>query len=95
MKRSPHFCVMRIAMLCRFRKSLLESPLSWVNYTEKFHLLLYLEELQMEVDIRRYNIPNNDNEHAVLKRDPHHKKLLVLEVNMCDSPSVIKFTFNV
>ncbi|KAM4562218.1 putative helicase mov-10-B.2 [Odontesthes bonariensis] len=59
------------------RGTVLESPLSWENYTEKFQLLLYLEERQMEVDIRRYNIPNADNEFAVLKRD---KKLLVLEL---------------
>lgn len=36
----------------------------------------------MEVDIKKYNIPNEDIEFAVLKRDKHNKKLLVLEVNM-------------
>uniref|UniRef100_A0A3B3DLL0 RNA helicase n=1 Tax=Oryzias melastigma TaxID=30732 RepID=A0A3B3DLL0_ORYME len=59
---------------------LLESPLSWENYAEKFHLMLYLEELQMEVDIRSYNIPNSSKEHAVLSADPRIKHLLVLEV---------------
>ncbi|XP_031700309.1 putative helicase mov-10-B.2 [Anarrhichthys ocellatus] len=59
------------------RRALLDSPLSWENYTEKFQLMLYLEELQMEVDIKRYNIPNSEKEHAVMVRD---KKLLVLEV---------------
>ncbi|RVE70580.1 hypothetical protein OJAV_G00065900 [Oryzias javanicus] len=62
------------------RKRLLESPLSWENYTEKFHLMLYLEELQMEVDIRSYNIPNSSKEFAVLSADPRSKQLLVLEV---------------
>ncbi|XP_017270570.1 putative helicase mov-10-B.1 [Kryptolebias marmoratus] len=62
------------------RGTVLESPLSWENYREKFQLLLHLEELQMEADIRRYNIPNQDREHAVLKRDKYNKKLLVLEV---------------
>ncbi|KAM6925346.1 putative helicase mov-10-B.1 [Xenentodon cancila] len=62
------------------RRTVLESPLRWEIYTEKFHLLLYLEELQMEVDIRRYNIPNGEKEYAVLKRDQHNKKLLLLEV---------------
>ncbi|KAI3356934.1 hypothetical protein L3Q82_003576 [Scortum barcoo] len=62
------------------RINLLKSPLTWENYSEKFHLLLYLEELQMEVDIRRYNIPNNDRKHAVMTRDWVNKKLLVLEV---------------
>ncbi|GAA6222733.1 putative helicase mov-10-B.2 isoform X1 [Lates japonicus] len=62
------------------RRALLESPLSWENYTEKMQLLLYLEELQMEVDIKKYNIPNNDREYATMVRDPVNKKLLVLEV---------------
>uniref|UniRef100_A0A3B3C825 RNA helicase n=1 Tax=Oryzias melastigma TaxID=30732 RepID=A0A3B3C825_ORYME len=61
-------------------KRVLESPLSWENYAEKFHLMLYLEELQMEVDIRSYNIPNSSKEHAVLSADPRIKHLLVLEV---------------
>ncbi|XP_041656201.1 putative helicase mov-10-B.2 [Cheilinus undulatus] len=62
------------------RKDLLESPLSWENYCEKFQLQLYLEEQQMEVDIKRYNIPNNDRQEATMTRDPNNKKLLVLEV---------------
>uniref|UniRef100_A0A8C6P2U8 RNA helicase n=1 Tax=Nothobranchius furzeri TaxID=105023 RepID=A0A8C6P2U8_NOTFU len=61
------------------QRTLLESPLSWENYTEKFQLLLYLEESQMNLDIKRYNIPNEDSKFAVLKRDKN-KKLLVLEV---------------
>uniref|UniRef100_A0A8D0A321 RNA helicase n=1 Tax=Sander lucioperca TaxID=283035 RepID=A0A8D0A321_SANLU len=60
--------------------ALLESPLSWENYSERFQLLLYLEERQMEVDIKRYNIPNSEKEHAVMVRDRNNKKLLVLEV---------------
>ncbi|XP_041860415.1 putative helicase mov-10-B.2 [Melanotaenia boesemani] len=62
------------------RTTILKSPLCWEKYTEKFQLLLYLEELQMEVDIRRYNIPNDDKTFAVLQRDPTNKKLLILEV---------------
>ncbi|XP_054905535.1 putative helicase mov-10-B.1 [Poeciliopsis prolifica] len=61
-------------------KKVLESPLSWENYTKKFQLLLYLEELQMECDIRKYNIPNEDKEFAQLQRDLNNPKLLVLEV---------------
>ena len=71
------------------RGTMLESPLSWENYTEKFQLLLYLEERQMEVDIRRYNIPNNEKEFALLKNDRFNKKLLVLEVTMCCSLLII------
>ncbi|XP_059188318.1 putative helicase mov-10-B.2 [Centropristis striata] len=62
------------------RLTVLKRPLSWENYTEKFQLMLYLEELQMEVDIKRYNIPNSDKEYAVMTRDRFNKKLLVLEV---------------
>ncbi|XP_021395152.2 helicase MOV-10 [Lonchura striata] len=40
------------AALC----SLLEAPLQAENYQQKFQLLLYLEEIQMEVDIRRYDM---------------------------------------
>ncbi|NWI55977.1 SDE3 helicase, partial [Calyptomena viridis] len=37
-------------------RSLLEAPLKTDNYHQKFQLLLYLEEIQMEVDIRRYDM---------------------------------------
>ncbi|NXV42634.1 SDE3 helicase, partial [Uria aalge] len=36
--------------------SLLEAPLQAGNYQQKFQLLLHLEEIQMEVDIRRYDM---------------------------------------
>uniref|UniRef100_G3P529 RNA helicase n=1 Tax=Gasterosteus aculeatus aculeatus TaxID=481459 RepID=G3P529_GASAC len=61
-------------------RALLESPLCWERYAEKFQLLLYLEQQQMEVDIKRYNIPNSDKEDVVMTRDPQNKKLLILEV---------------
>lgn len=35
---------------------LLEAPLQAENYYQKFQLLLHLEEIQMEVDIRRYDM---------------------------------------
>ncbi|CAL1606225.1 unnamed protein product [Knipowitschia caucasica] len=59
------------------RKDILEASLSWDNYAEKFTLMLYLEELQMEVDIRKYNIPNEDQPEAKMDRV---KNLLVLKV---------------
>ncbi|XP_071751362.2 putative helicase mov-10-B.2 [Centroberyx gerrardi] len=63
------------------RRALLESPMSKENYSKRFELLLYLEELQMQVDIKRYNIPiNDDEEHATMFRDLINKKLLVLKV---------------
>ncbi|MEQ2240211.1 hypothetical protein ILYODFUR_012460 [Ilyodon furcidens] len=61
-------------------RKVLESPLTWENYTEKFQLLLYLEELQMEFDIRRYNIPNDDRKYAELQRNQSNPRLLDLEV---------------
>ncbi|XP_032376607.1 putative helicase mov-10-B.1 [Etheostoma spectabile] len=73
LKQSTYFCDKR--------RDLLKSSLSWENYSERFQLLLYLEERQMEVDIKRYNIPNSEKEeHAVMVRDRFNKKLLVLEV---------------
>ncbi|XP_068454650.1 putative helicase mov-10-B.2 [Clinocottus analis] len=67
--------------ICDKRRAVLESPLSWENYTEKFQLLLYLEELQMKVDIKRYNIPNSEEEdYAIMRRDQSNKKLLILKV---------------
>lgn len=71
-------------LLALFKRTLLESPLSWQNYKEKFQLLLHLEEQQMEVDIKRYNIPNHDIEAATMTRDTFNKKLLVLKV--CSNP---------
>lgn len=62
--------------------------MNWENYTERFHVLLYLEELQMEVDIKRYNIPNADREHATMTEDKTNKKLLVLEVNISDMSAI-------
>uniref|UniRef100_A0A8C7FGJ8 RNA helicase n=1 Tax=Oncorhynchus kisutch TaxID=8019 RepID=A0A8C7FGJ8_ONCKI len=64
-----------------------ESGLSRENYSKRFQLLLYLEELQMEVDIKRYNKPNTP-----MVRDKTNKKLLVLEVpGVSESrPSVLR-----
>lgn len=72
------------SLLDLFQRTSLESPLSWQNYREKFQLLLHLEEQQMEVDIKRYNIPNRDIEAATMIRDTVNKKLLILKV--CFNP---------
>uniref|UniRef100_A0A7N6FBN5 RNA helicase n=1 Tax=Anabas testudineus TaxID=64144 RepID=A0A7N6FBN5_ANATE len=73
-------CLIVMCSTFSILRTVLESPLSWENYFEKFQLLLFLEELQMEVDIRRYNIPNKDRDHAIMIRDPVNKKLLIMEV---------------
>ncbi|XP_072500468.1 helicase MOV-10 isoform X5 [Notamacropus eugenii] len=55
----------------------LKTRLSWRNYEEKFRLLLYLEELQMEQDIRHYDL-----EAVPMILDPKERnpQLLILEV---------------
>ncbi|NXQ50424.1 SDE3 helicase, partial [Catharus fuscescens] len=53
-------------------RSLLEAPLQAENYQKKFQLLLHLEEIQMEVDIRRY-----DMQDVTMVQD---RGLLVLDV---------------
>lgn len=45
------------------------------NYSHRFHLLLHLEEIQMEVDIRKYDMHNE-----VMTQDPGNRKLLKLRV---------------
>uniref|UniRef100_A0A3Q4I2S6 RNA helicase n=1 Tax=Neolamprologus brichardi TaxID=32507 RepID=A0A3Q4I2S6_NEOBR len=78
--RVPSYLHDLLESLKALRLAILESPLNWENYTERFQVLLYLEELQMEVDIKRYNIPNADREQATMTKDKTNKKLLVLEV---------------
>lgn len=58
-----------------FSRSLLQSPLGFHNYAERFDLLLYLEECQMHVDIKRYN-----KDQVTLLKD-HDKRLLGLHVS--------------
>ncbi|NWX36340.1 SDE3 helicase, partial [Notiomystis cincta] len=53
-------------------RSLLEAPLQAENYHQKFQLLLHLEEIQKEVDIRRY-----DMQDVTMVQD---RALLVLDV---------------
>ncbi|XP_019369629.1 PREDICTED: putative helicase MOV-10 [Gavialis gangeticus] len=55
--------------------SSLEAPLQFGNYAEKFQLLLHLEEVQMEVDIRRYDLQDTP-----MVQDPDNKQLLILKV---------------
>ncbi|OCT94290.1 putative helicase MOV-10 [Xenopus laevis] len=55
-------------------RDLLRNPLDFNNY-KRFHLLLYLEEIQMEVDIRKY-----DRQNQTMEVDPDNKRLLTLKV---------------
>ncbi|KAM4795733.1 putative helicase MOV-10 [Rhinophrynus dorsalis] len=67
--------------------NLLSSPLDFNNYNKRFHLLLYLEEIQMEIDIRRY-----DKFDQKMEKDPNNKRLLTLNVPGVaeNRPSVLK-----
>ncbi|KAK3556979.1 hypothetical protein QTP70_022320 [Hemibagrus guttatus] len=56
-------------------RGVLESPLSIKQYAERFRLLLHLEEIQMEEDIKKYDMYGQ-----TMKRDKTHKNLLVLHV---------------
>uniref|UniRef100_A0A672JJX0 RNA helicase n=1 Tax=Salarias fasciatus TaxID=181472 RepID=A0A672JJX0_SALFA len=56
-------------------KGLLSCSLKMKNYSHRFHLLLHLEEIQMEVDIRKYDLHNQ-----TMNQDPSNRKLLTLSV---------------
>uniref|UniRef100_A0A8C5MH71 RNA helicase n=1 Tax=Leptobrachium leishanense TaxID=445787 RepID=A0A8C5MH71_9ANUR len=68
-------------------KGLLSSNLDFNNYDKKFSLMLYLEEIQMELDIRRY-----DQTDQKMKPDDKNRNLLVLDVpGVAESrPSVLR-----
>lgn len=55
---------------------MLELPLSIKQYAERFRLVLHLEEIQMEEDIKKYDLY-----HQTMKRDKTNKDLLVLQVS--------------
>ncbi|KAM9859316.1 putative helicase mov-10-B.2 [Aulostomus maculatus] len=56
-------------------KGLLQCPLKMKNYSHRFHLLLHLEEIQMEVDIRKYDLHGQ-----TMTPDSSNRKLLNLRV---------------
>uniref|UniRef100_A0A665TPV6 RNA helicase n=1 Tax=Echeneis naucrates TaxID=173247 RepID=A0A665TPV6_ECHNA len=56
-------------------KNLLSCSLKMKNYSHRFHLLLHLEEIQMEVDIRKYDLHNQ-----TMAPDQSNRKLLTLRV---------------
>ncbi|XP_043098693.1 putative helicase mov-10-B.1 [Puntigrus tetrazona] len=56
-------------------RRVLDSELCMKNYTERFHLLLHLEEIQMEVDIKKYDLYGK-----TMTLDKSNKKLLILKV---------------
>uniref|UniRef100_A0A671YY95 RNA helicase n=1 Tax=Sparus aurata TaxID=8175 RepID=A0A671YY95_SPAAU len=56
-------------------RGLLDSSLRMKTYPHRFHLLLHLEELQMEVDIKKYDILNQ-----TMTQEKSNKSLLTLRV---------------
>ncbi|KAJ6657968.1 hypothetical protein lerEdw1_001758 [Lerista edwardsae] len=73
----------RVAQL----QSKLRAELTFDNYCKKFELLLHLEEIQMEVDIHRYDMHN-----VCMVKDNRNKDLLVLKAPGVaeNRPSVLK-----
>uniref|UniRef100_A0A3P9J5M7 RNA helicase n=1 Tax=Oryzias latipes TaxID=8090 RepID=A0A3P9J5M7_ORYLA len=66
----PPLCI--CACLCR---KCLDSSLDMENYSRRFHLLLHLEEIRMEADIRKYDLHDQ-----TMSLDQHNRNLFVLEV---------------
>ncbi|XP_063071769.1 putative helicase mov-10-B.1 [Engraulis encrasicolus] len=56
-------------------RGVLDSALRMKTYTSRFHLLLYLEEIQMEFDVKKYDLSGQ-----IMTRDRSNKKLLILTV---------------
>ncbi|KAG7495212.1 hypothetical protein JOB18_046260 [Solea senegalensis] len=56
-------------------RSLLQSSLEMQNYSQRFHPLLHLEELQMEVDIGKYDLHDQ-----TMSLDPRNRDLVTLNV---------------
>lgn len=67
--------------VCFVPRGLLDSPLQMKTYAQRLSLLLHLEEIQMEVDIRKYDLHDQ-----TMIQDQSNKKLLALRVNQ-SSPS--------
>jgi len=78
---SQAFIELSSLYLCCTSRGVLNSSLSMKNYSRRFHLLLYLEEIQMEVDIRKYDLRNQ-----TMTQDQGNRTLLILKVK---SPHVL------
>ncbi|XP_033008851.1 helicase MOV-10 [Lacerta agilis] len=64
----------------------LKADLQFDNYSRKFHLLLYLEEIQMEVDIRRY-----DQSNVCMEADKNTQFLFLKAPGVAENrPSVLR-----
>ena len=59
-------------LICRF---ILENPIDMGTHQRRFEALLHFEEIQMEVDIRKY-----DMENVTMTTHPDNRHLLLLQV---------------
>jgi helicase MOV-10 len=66
-----HFCDVNYL----FYRQILENPLNKNSYQKKFRIMMNVEELQMQVDIRRYDMTD-----VPMKKSKGNKRLLMLEV---------------
>ncbi|CAI5777818.1 Hypothetical predicted protein [Podarcis lilfordi] len=67
-------------------RSDLKAALQFDNYSKKFHLLLYLEEIQMEVDIHRY-----DQSDVCMEADKNSPFLVLTAPGVAENrPSVLR-----
>uniref|UniRef100_A0A8C4RP92 RNA helicase n=1 Tax=Erpetoichthys calabaricus TaxID=27687 RepID=A0A8C4RP92_ERPCA len=73
--KKAHIMTLNMRLSVPLCRELLNATLTMENYGERFQLLLHLEEIQMEVDIRKYDMKN-----APMVRDGRKKNLLVLNV---------------
>uniref|UniRef100_A0A4W6EJL6 RNA helicase n=1 Tax=Lates calcarifer TaxID=8187 RepID=A0A4W6EJL6_LATCA len=71
----PHYLKELTKQRMEDSETLLNCPLKMKNYSHRFHLLLHLEEIQMEVDIRKYDLHNQ-----TMTQDQSNRKLLKLRV---------------
>ena len=64
----------------------MQDPLTMANYTAKFQALLHVEELQMEIDIRQY-----DMKAAQLRRCDNPRLLALTVPGLAESrPSLLR-----
>ncbi len=76
LKFKVSYPALSLSMYLYVLRRVLDSQLCMKNYTERFHLLLHLEEIQMEVDIKKYDLYGK-----TMTLDKSNKKLLILKVS--------------
>ncbi|XP_071332381.1 putative helicase mov-10-B.1 isoform X2 [Trachinotus anak] len=78
-----------IKYLSKSDMDLEKETLNWMNYAQRFHLLLHLEELQLKTDIEKYK-----QKDVHMFRHKHNPDLLVLQIAEVASNSPLKLSGN-